>query len=113
VEHACARERSPRVGIEEVDARGDRGANGLLAPGIGRPGARGRHAAEPFEQRRRRQNAELCHGDLDRERQPLEALADLGNEIVVLGVERKVSALRICAGQEQLDRIVGVEWPQG
>ena len=107
-EHAEAGEERLLVGREEVVAPVDRGAECSVP--LGQTGTRHRlqqleSAAEPLEDRARREQLDPCRSELERERQPVEAKAELGDRLGVLIGELEVGPRLACTVDEQPYRL--------
>ena len=112
-EHPAAREdRQPReelalCGVQQIPAPGDRAAKGALSLRQITSG-RGEHVealAELRQHRLRREHLDARRRELDRERQPVEPVTDLGDGARVLGRHAEVRADPFRAVDEEPHRV--------
>jgi len=91
--------------LEQLVAPGDRVAKGALALVGVAAAAReeGQAFAQPFRQPSRRQHGQTRRSQLEREREPVQAAADLADHVRVAGAQAEVGLHRLRALDEQLD----------
>ncbi len=114
-EHRHRRQDLGAAGLEEVDAPGERLAEGLLA---GRKVARtagehGQPRCEPRVEGPQPERSDARGGELDGQRQAVEPMADRGGDGPRRGIELERRVDGGCTSSEQLDGVVLAQWRDG